>query len=91
MNLVGKKTKLTVVSPENFDPMATVLNFVDIMDENATIQLDADVSVKMLQIDGESLPRGQYSAADLPSRLTGDGILTVRLDNERRGFMLLLK
>ena len=45
----------------------------------------------MLQIDGESLPRGQYSAADLPSRLTGDGILTVRLDNERRGFMLLLK
>lgn len=91
VNLVGKKTKLTVVSSENFDPMATVLNFVDIMDENATIQLDADVSVKMLQIDGESLPRGQYSAADLPSRLTGDGILTVRLDNERRGFMLLLK
>ncbi|MGN0844155.1 MAG: hypothetical protein ACI4QT_02915, partial [Kiritimatiellia bacterium] len=91
VNLVGKKTKLTVVSPKNFDPMATVLNFVDIMDENATIQLDADVSVKMLQIDGESLPRGQYSAADLPSRLTGDGILTVRLDNERRGSMLLLK
>ncbi len=91
VNLVGKKTKLTVVSSENFDPMATVLNFVDIMDENATIQLDADVSVKMLQIDGESLPRGQYSAANLPTRLTGDGILTVRLDNERRGTMLLLK
>ena len=91
VNLVGKKTKLTVVSSENFDPMNTVINFEDIMGENATIQLDADVSVKMLQIGGEALPRGQYSAANLPARLTGDGILTVRLDNERRGTMLLLK
>ncbi|MGN0844515.1 MAG: hypothetical protein ACI4QT_04755, partial [Kiritimatiellia bacterium] len=90
VNLVGKKTKLTVVSEENFSPRDTMLNFVDIMGENATVQLDSDAMVNQLQINGEPLPRGQYSAEDLPERLTGDGILTVRMDGEQ-SFVLILK
>lgn len=91
VNLVGKKTKLTVVSPENFDPYASDINFVDIIGENAVVQMDSDAVIRKLQIDGVSLPRGQYSAENLPSRITGGGVLTVRLDDEKRGSMLLLK
>ena len=92
VNLVGKKTKLTVVSPENFDRKTSVLNFVDIMGENATVVLDADATVNMLKVNGVVLERGQYSAENLPTRFSGTGVLTVRRDDRPpRGLILRVK
>ena len=92
VNLVGKKTKLTVVSPENFDQKTSVLNFVDIMGENATVELAADATVNMLKVNGVVLERGQYSAENLPTRFSGTGVLTVRTDDRPpRGLILRVK
>ena len=92
VNLVGKKTKLTVVSPKNFDQKTSVLNFVDIIGENATVELAADATVNMLKVNGVALNRGQYSAENLPTRFSGTGVLTVRTDDRPpRGLILRVK
>lgn len=92
VNLVGKKTKLTVVSPKNFNQKTSVLNFVDIIGENATVELAADATVNMLKVNGVVLKRGQYSAENLPTRFSGTGVLTVRTDDRPpRGLILRVK
>ena len=83
---------MTVVSPKNFNQKTSVLNFVDIIGENATVELAADATVNMLKVNGVVLKRGQYSAENLPTRFSGTGVLTVRTDDRPpRGLILRVK